>query len=179
MILRSLGYMSELTDLAAILAVLPDEDLLSVVTAATTGRPGLEPLHLVAVELSARTGHAGPESDVTSDTSPAAEVAGGRAVTPFDQPGPVTGAVLTPTGFPGTGYSDSGVPTFESVRDKVERRFGTAQGMGELSAQTPVGRGAQEQWQARQKAARERLDEIRKSMHRNDSDQTGGPGETN
>jgi len=162
--------MSELTDLAALLAVLPDEDLLSVVIAATTGRSGLEALHLMAAELSAQAGHTSLEPDVTSDTSPAAEIAGGRAVTPFDQPSPVTGIGVPPTGLPGTGYSDSGVPTFESVRDKVERRLGTSQGMSELDSRTPAGRGVQEQWQARAKAARERLDEIRKSMHRNDSD---------
>lgn len=169
--------MSELTDLAALLAVLPDEDLLSVVIAATNGRPGLEPLHLVAVELSAQAGHTSLEPVVTSDTSPAAEIAGGRAVNPFDQPTPVTGIGAPPAALPGSGYSDSGVPTFESVRDKVERRLGTARGMDELSAQTPAGRGVTEQWQARAEAARERLDEIRKSMHGNDSDRPGGPGD--
>jgi hypothetical protein len=34
-----------------------------------------------------------------------------------------------------------------------------------------------EQWQAWAEAARERLDEIRKSMHGADSDRPGGPGD--
>lgn len=65
-----------------------------------------------------------------------------------------------------------GVPTFESVRDRVEQRFGTAQGMSELDRQTPAGRSADEQWEAREKAARERLDRIRKSLHGNDIETT-------
>jgi hypothetical protein len=170
--------MSELSDMAALLAVLPDEDLLSVVMAATTGRPGLEPLHLVAVELSAHAGHVPPGLDVTSPTSPVPGVVGGAPATLPDQVGPGVGLPIPPAGVSGVGgYLDSGVPTFESVRDKVERRFGTAQGMGELDSQTPAGRGVQEQWQARAKSARERLDEIRKSMRRSDSDGSGGPGE--
>ncbi|WP_425298238.1 PspA/IM30 family protein, partial [Nocardia abscessus] len=79
-----------------------------------------------------------------------------------------------PPGMPSAaasgGYSASGVPTFESVRDKVEQRYGTAQGMGELDRQTPAGRSVDEQWQAREKAARERLDRIRKSLRDNDVD---------
>lgn len=79
---------------------------------------------------------------------------------------------VPPSGIPasvsGGAYSSSGVPTFESVRDKVEQRFGTAQGMGELDRETPAGRGVDEQWEAREKAARARLDRIRKSLHGND-----------
>ncbi|WP_216902423.1 PspA/IM30 family protein [Nocardia alni] len=168
--------MSDVTDLATLLAALPDEDLLSVVMAATTARPGLEPLHLVAVELSAQHAHVDLEPDVTSTTGSVGEALGGVPSTPFDQPGPLSAMPIPPAGIPETGsYSDSGVPTFESVRDKVERRFGTAQGMGELDSQTPAGRGIQDQWQARAKSARDRLDEIRKSMRRDDS----GDGRSN
>ncbi len=164
--------MSDVTDLAALLAALPDEDLLSVVMAATTGRSGLEPLHLVAVELSAQHTHVDLDPDVSSTTGSVGEALGRLPSTSFDQPG----TPMPPTGISEVGgYSESGVPTFESVRDKVERRFGTAQGMGELDSQTPVGRGVQEQWQARAKSARDRLDEIRKSMRRDDS----GDGRSN
>ncbi|ONM46950.1 hypothetical protein B0T44_19840 [Nocardia donostiensis] len=62
------------------------------------------------------------------------------------------------------GYTSGGVPTFESVRDKLEQRFGTSQGMGELDRQSPAGRSAEEQFEARERAARERLEQIRKSM---------------
>lgn len=157
--------MSETGDMAALLAALQDEDLLEVVVTATTGRPGLEKLHLTAVELAARPARAEPEVDVTSDTPGAAAAVPPPISGGFGQVAVGSGVPLPPEGFgvPG-GYSESGVPTFESVRDKVEQRYGTAQGLGELDRQTPAGRSADEQWQAREKAARERLDEIRKSM---------------
>ena len=59
----------------------------------------------------------------------------------------------------------SGVPTFESVREKIETRYGTAIGATELDAESPEGRTIEEQYDARQRAADERLAEIRKSMH--------------
>ena len=67
-----------------------------------------------------------------------------------------------------TRLRDSGVPTFESVREKIETRFGTALGAAELDAETPEGRTVEEQYEARQKAAAERLEEIRASMHQPD-----------
>jgi phage shock protein A len=63
------------------------------------------------------------------------------------------------------GYDDSGVPTFESVQEKIETRYGTALGSAELAAETPEGRTVEEQYDARQRAAAERLAEIRASMH--------------
>lgn len=63
------------------------------------------------------------------------------------------------------GYTPDGVPTFESVRDKIENRYGTAIGSAELAADTPEGRSVEEQYEARQKAAAERLEQIRRSMH--------------
>lgn len=63
------------------------------------------------------------------------------------------------------GYDDSGVPTFESVQEKIETRYGTALGSAELAAETPEGRTVEEQYEARQRAAAERLAEIRASMH--------------
>ena len=63
-----------------------------------------------------------------------------------------------------TGYTPSGVPTFESVREKIETRYGTAIGAAELDAETPEGRTVEEQYDARQRAAAERLAQIRESM---------------
>ena len=60
------------------------------------------------------------------------------------------------------GYTPDGVPTFESVRDKIENRYGTAIGSAELAAETPEGRSVEEQYEARQKAAAERLEQIRR-----------------
>ena len=68
-----------------------------------------------------------------------------------------------------TGYTGSGVPTFESVREKIETRYTTSIGSAELAAETPEGRTAEEQYAARQKAAAERLAQIRQSM-RDDQD---------
>ena len=65
-----------------------------------------------------------------------------------------------------TGYTSSGVPTFESVREKIETRYGTAIGAAELDAETPEGRTVEEQYDARQRAAADRLAQIRESMHK-------------
>ncbi|WP_431231716.1 hypothetical protein ACQ856_19475 [Mycolicibacterium psychrotolerans] len=67
-----------------------------------------------------------------------------------------------------SGYNESGVPTFESVQEKIETRYGTALGSAELDAETPEGRTIEEQYDARQRAAAERLEEIRASMHKPD-----------
>jgi hypothetical protein len=70
---------------------------------------------------------------------------------------------------PDTGYTSAGVPTFDSVREKIETRYGTSLGAAELDAETPEGRGVEEQYDTRQRAAAKRLDEIRESMRRDDS----------
>ena len=63
-----------------------------------------------------------------------------------------------------SGYTPDGIPTFESVREKIETRYGTAIGATELAAETPEGRSVEEQYEERQRAAAERLEQIRKSM---------------
>lgn len=63
-----------------------------------------------------------------------------------------------------TGYTPGGVPTFESVREKIDTRYGTAIGAAELDAESPQGRTIEEQYDARQRAAAERLAQIRESM---------------
>jgi phage shock protein A len=62
------------------------------------------------------------------------------------------------------GYTTSGVPTFESVREKIENRYETSIGAAELDAESPEGRDIEKQYQARQRAAAERLAQIRESM---------------
>jgi len=69
-----------------------------------------------------------------------------------------------------SGYTPDGIPTFESVREKIETRYGTAIGATELASETPEGRSVEEQYEERQRAAAERLEQIRESMHRNDGD---------
>lgn len=66
------------------------------------------------------------------------------------------------------GYTAGGVPTFESVREKIETRYGTSIGAVELGSETPEGRRVAEQYEARQQAAADRLEQIRKSMKHGD-----------
>ncbi len=64
------------------------------------------------------------------------------------------------------GYTPEGVPTFDSVREKIETRYGTAIGAHELAEETPEGRTAAERYYAQKKAAEEKLEEIRASMNK-------------
>jgi phage shock protein A len=70
---------------------------------------------------------------------------------------------------PDPGYDSAGVPTFESVREKIETRFGTALGGAELDADSTEGRSVEEQYEERQRAAAERLEQIRESMRSDES----------
>lgn len=72
------------------------------------------------------------------------------------------------------GYDDAGVPTFESVRDKIESRYGSALGAAELDADSAEGRSVEEQYEERERAAADRLAQIRESMRAQDDD--GSPG---
>jgi len=87
------------------------------------------------------------------------------AAAPAAAPVPAQTAAPVPVPPVDTGYTASGVPTFESVREKIETRYGTALGSAELDAETPEGRSAEEQYEARQRAAHDKLEEIRASMH--------------
>jgi S-formylglutathione hydrolase FrmB len=87
---------------------------------------------------------------------------------PGEAPKPAPAAPLSePNVDPG--YSQSGVPTFESVREKIETRYGTSLGAAELDAESPEGRTVDEQYEARKRAAADRLEQIRESMHRDDA----------
>src|SRR5512139_1699941 len=65
---------------------------------------------------------------------------------------------------PDPDYTDAGVPTFDYVRDRIENRIATASGAGELAEQSPQGASLDEQLAERERAGRERLDRIRRSM---------------
>lgn len=85
---------------------------------------------------------------------------------PPPPPPPPSPAAAPPAEPVDTGYTPGGVPTFESVREKIETRYGTAIGSAELDAETPEGRTVEEQYDARQRAAAERLAQIRESMRK-------------
>jgi len=74
----------------------------------------------------------------------------------------------TPDGTADPGYDSAGVPTFDSVRDKIEARYATAQGAAELDAESPEGKAVEEEYDERRRAAAERLAQIRKSLKRGD-----------
>ena len=80
-------------------------------------------------------------------------------IVPLEPPGSVGAPAPEPA------YTPDGVPTFESVRGKIETRYGNAIGAAELAGQTPEGRSVEERYEARQQAAVERLEQIRRSMH--------------
>ncbi|MFC8528639.1 hypothetical protein [Nocardia sp. NPDC057227] len=168
--------MTDSAGIGALLAALPDDELLAVLRAATAQRPTFARVHAALAEQATSgapldavvipdTPHPGTGT-VPQQAPGSQQVGGGFAVPPV--PVPPQGMSGTP---PTGGYTASGVPTFDSVRDKVEQRFGTAQGREELERETIAGRSVEEQWQAREDAARDRLDKIRKSMR----DESTGP----
>ncbi|MEV0110408.1 hypothetical protein AB0H42_29270 [Nocardia sp. NPDC050799] len=154
--------------LAARLAALPDEQLLAVLVVAAAGRDKLAPLYEAATRLLSETGQGGSVPGVIPGTPAATGYGSSPDLSSSSQVGGGVGAEAgqgaAAAGSVG-GYTRSGVPTFGSVRDKVERRIGTAFGARALDRQSPAGRGADEQWEAREQAARERLAQIRTSLH--------------
>ncbi|MFD0362279.1 hypothetical protein ACFQZZ_12600 [Nocardia sp. GCM10030253] len=170
--------MSDTSEIVDRLAALSDDELVAVLLVATAGRPTLSAVH-AALSTSAGADDAVVDGNVSPDTVAPSEHESPSGLGASQQVGGISAVPavpVPPAGIPMPaelgGYSPGGVPTFESVRDKVEQRFGTAQGMGELDRQTPAGRSADEQWEAREKAARERLDQIRKSLRGNDTETT-------
>ena len=61
-------------------------------------------------------------------------------------------------------YDERGVPSFDYVRAKIEGRSATAVGGTELAGETEQGRALDEQMAERDRKAKEKLDEIRRSL---------------
>jgi hypothetical protein len=61
-------------------------------------------------------------------------------------------------------YDEHGVPSFDYVRAKIEGRSDTAVGSTELAGETAQGRALDEQVAERNRKAKEKLDEIRRSL---------------
>lgn len=89
---------------------------------------------------------------------------------PPEQPvieGEVVGEVVAdpaPVQVPEGDYSQAGVPTFDYVRDRIENRVGTSIGSTELANATPEGASVEKQFEEREKAGRDKLEEIRRAM---------------
>jgi len=107
-----------------------------------------------------------PEATVEPVVEPTVEPVVDPVVEPTAEPTAATPPAPEPVD---TGYTAGGIPTFDSVREKIETRYGTAIGAAELDAETPEGRTVEEQYEARQRAAAERLAQIRESMRKPES----------
>ena len=83
---------------------------------------------------------------------------------PQHSPDPQPGDVAVPAVTPAGDYDESGVPTFEHVRDKIEGRYATALGSTELAEESETGRSIAQQQADHDAAARERLEQIRRSV---------------
>lgn len=171
-----------------------DLQVIEEILAAVAGRPRLAPVAAAASALAAELGTAEPEPVTPDRGAPPGtvpdvdvpQVTKPRIDQPLGDPPPgaplggtvpgIIDAELVDDLPGGTGYgagsvsapigdfSDSGVPTWDGVRDKVEQRSGTAVGAEELDRESRAGRDLDEQWNERQEAGRRKLDEIRKSM---------------
>jgi hypothetical protein len=89
---------------------------------------------------------------------------------PQDEPAAIEGELVgepQPTAAPVVpefDYTDSGVPNFDYVRDRIENRFTTSTAATELSGGVPEAKSVDEQLADRDRAGRDRLEEIRRSM---------------
>ncbi|MGX7825814.1 hypothetical protein ACTG9Q_12040 [Actinokineospora sp. 24-640] len=61
-------------------------------------------------------------------------------------------------------YDETGVPSFDYVRDRVENRAATAAGADELAKETPDAAELDKRMAERDEAGRDRLEQIRRSM---------------
>ncbi|MPZ84367.1 MAG: hypothetical protein GEV28_29825 [Actinophytocola sp.] len=97
------------------------------------------------------TGPDRPEQDEVLD----AEVVEPTAVELSAQPPPVV---------PAGDYTDAGVPSFDYVRDRIEGRYATSLGAGELPEEAATTNSLDEQMAKREQAGRDKLEEIRRAM---------------
>jgi phage shock protein A len=61
-------------------------------------------------------------------------------------------------------YDERGVPSFDYVRAKIEGRSATAVGSTELAGESAQGRALDDEMAERDRKAKEKLDEIRRSL---------------
>lgn len=97
------------------------------------------------------TGPDRPEQDEVLD----AEVVEPTTPALSSQPPPVV---------PEGDYTDAGVPSFDFVRDRIEGRYATSLGAGELPEEAATTSSLDEQMAKREQAGRDKLEEIRRAM---------------
>ncbi|NMH92541.1 hypothetical protein HF519_13375 [Pseudonocardia bannensis] len=61
-------------------------------------------------------------------------------------------------------YTEAGVPSLDYVRERIEGRYARSLGATELADETQQAQSLAEQQAEREKAGRERLEEIRRSL---------------
>ncbi|WP_349307286.1 hypothetical protein [Rhodococcus sp. IEGM 1379] len=138
---------------------LDDRDFLVMVRAVAERRPGLS---VILGALDAAVSNSGRLT--RSDPLVTEEVDLAGTVVEVDEiiDAPVYSGTVPP--IPGPDYTEAGVPTFDRVREKIEGRVGTSIGSAELAHESPAGTSVDEKWDERQKAAKVKLEEIRRSM---------------
>jgi hypothetical protein len=102
------------------------------------------------------------DAEIVEPAQPPPAVATGSAVVPVpDAPPPP----LPPADYPAD-YDEHGVPSLDYVRNKIEGRYATSLGAGELVEDSAAGRDIEQQEADRAAKAKEKLDEIRRSLGR-------------
>lgn len=69
-----------------------------------------------------------------------------------------------PPVVPDGDYTTTGVPNFDYVRDRIEGRYATSLGAGELPEEAATTSSLDEQLAKREQAGRDKLAEIRRAM---------------
>ena len=115
----------------------------------------------------------GDEAAATAEPGDAgsSETEPSRGAGQLEQGGPGTPIVSDPAiTAPPADYTAGGVPSLDFVRNKIEGRYATSLGATELAEDViPEVKSAREQAAAREEAARDKLEAIRRSM-RGESD---------
>ncbi len=117
----------------------------------------------------ATAGSAAPEGTAKSTAAiqtPTAPVTPSTSIPAADAPriGGPFGATVPGPAVPGPDYSTAGVPSLDYVRDKIEGRYAHSLGATELAEGIPEVRSFEEQAAKREEAARDKLEEIRRSL---------------
>jgi hypothetical protein len=88
------------------------------------------------------------------------------------EPAPPAGSAVVPVPdappppLPPPDYDERGVPSLDYVRNKIEGRYATSLGSAELVEDSATGRDIEQQEADRAAKAKEKLEEIRRSLGR-------------